>query len=100
LLCGPSGIAEPAGNVFHYAWKRGDKRYAITVNEDQDIVKMQDHGPPHALTTFRIVKDVIPACGKSGWQLNDGAVFCYATQGVADLNWHGRKYDCDQADTE
>lgn len=92
--------ANAEDNVFHYACKRGDKRYAITVNPDEGIVKMQDQAPPHNLKTFRIAKDVIPACGRGGWQLNEGAVFCYYTQGVADLTWHGREFKCDQANTE
>jgi hypothetical protein len=93
-------FAAYADNVFHYACKSGEDRYAITVNPDRGIVKMQDHGPPHTLTTFRIVKGVTPDCGRGGWKLSDGAVFCYATQGVGTLSWHGHDYDCDQADTE
>jgi hypothetical protein len=92
--------AETDLRTFHYACHRGDKRYALSVNEDLGIVKMQEQGPPFTLTTFRIVKDVMPNCGKGGWTLNGGAIFCYATQGVADLTWHGHEFDCDQADTE
>ncbi len=88
-----------ADNVFHYACKSEDARYALTVKPNRGIVKLQDHGPPFTLTTFRILK-AIPPCGKGGWTLNDGATFCYATQGVGTLSWHGHEFDCDQADTE
>lgn len=95
-------LAEPAGNVFHYACKSEDARYALTVNANRGIVKLQDHGPPFTLTTFRILKTATPPdeCGKGGWSLNDGAIFCYATQGGGNLSWHGHEFDCDQADTE
>jgi hypothetical protein len=92
--------AEPAGNVFHYACTQGDERYALTVNENRGIVKLLNRAAPYKLTTFRIVTNVIPDCGKGGWTLNDGAVFCYATQGAGTLVWHGHDYNCDQADTE
>jgi hypothetical protein len=89
--------ADPAG-VYHYACKRGDDRYALTVRES--IIKLQEHGPPFTLTTFRILKSIPVECGKGGWRLSDGATFCYATQGVGTLTWHGHEFDCDQADTE
>jgi hypothetical protein len=95
--------ADAASNVFHYACKSGDDHYALTVNENRGIVKMIKHGPPFTLTTFRILKAANPLvgeCGKGGWVLNDGAIFCYATQGFASLSWHGHEFNCDQADTE
>jgi hypothetical protein len=85
------------GDVYHYACKRGDDRYAVNVNTDRGILTMLEHGPPHNVTTFRILKDT-PACGRGGWKLSDDATFCYYTRGVADLDWHGRQFDCDQAD--
>ena len=86
--------------TFHYSCKSGDSRYALTVNTDRGTVKLVEHGPPHTLTTFRILKvATIDECGKYGWILN-GATFCTATQGVGTLDWHGREFDCDQADTE
>ena len=103
VLCGSSAIAEPAGNVFHYACKRGDDRYALTVHPNRGILKLQEHGPPFTLTTFRILRTANPLaneCGKGGWILNDGTIFCYATQGGGNLSWHGHEFDCDQADTE
>ena len=73
---------------------------ALTVNTDRGIVKLIEHGPPHTLTTFRILKVATSdVCGKYGWILN-GATFCTATQGVGTLDWHGHEFDCDQADTE
>jgi hypothetical protein len=98
LLCGSSASA--ADNVFHYACKSEDARYALTVNPNRGIVKMIDHAPPHTLTTFRILKTATDECGKGGWILNDGAIFCYFTQGGGSLSWHGHEFDCDQADTE
>jgi hypothetical protein len=94
------GPAFAADSVYHYACKRGEDRYAVTVDPDRGIVKMQQHTPPHKLTTFRILKDMFADCGKGGWKLNDGATFCYATQGVGTLIWHGQEYDCDQADAD
>jgi hypothetical protein len=93
-----AGVAH--AKTFHYSCNSGDSRYALTVNTDRRIVKLVEHGGPHTLTTFRILK-VAPSdvCAKYGWILN-GATFCIATQGVADLDWHGRGFDCDQADTE
>jgi hypothetical protein len=88
-----------ADDVIHYACHSKNARYALTVHPDQGIVKMQEQAPPHTLTTFRILQP-IPACGKGGWTLSDGAVFCYATQGVGTLSWHRHEIDCDQADTE
>ena len=38
-------------------------------------------------------------CGKYGWALNNGAMFCTATQGVGTLDWRGNEFACDQADT-
>jgi hypothetical protein len=98
LMLVASAIAKPA-NVFHYACKGEDAHYAITVNPDRGIVKMQDQGPSGTLTTFRILKDD-DDCGKGGWTLSSGASFCYATQGVGTLTWHGHDIACDQADTE
>jgi hypothetical protein len=86
--------------TFHYSCKSGDSRYVLTVNTDRGIVKLVEHGPPHTLTTFRILKvATIDVCAKYGWILN-GATFCTATQGVGTLDWHGHEFDCDQADTE
>jgi len=85
--------------TFHYACKSGETRYALTVNTDRRIVKLIEQGPPHTITTFRILK-VADDCGKYGWILNDGARFCTATQGVGTLDWRGHEIDCDQADTE
>jgi hypothetical protein len=86
--------------TFHYSCKSGDSRYALTVNTDRGIVTLVEHGPPHTLTTFRILKvATFDVCGKYGWILN-GATFCTATQGVGTLDWHGLEFDCDQADTE
>ena len=92
--------AEPAGNVYHYACKSGEDRYALTVHDNRGIVKMQEQGPPFTFTTFRILRSVMPGCGKGGWTLSDGAVFCYYTHGAGSLDWHGKDYECDQADTE
>jgi hypothetical protein len=94
-----AGTAHAA--TFHYACKSGDSRYALTVNTDRGIVKLFEFGPSHTLTTFRILRVApVDVCAKYGWILN-GATFCTATQGVADLNWHGHEsLDCDQADTE
>jgi hypothetical protein len=94
-----AGTAHAA--TFHYACKSGESRYALTVNTDRGIVKLVEVGGTRTLTTFRILK-VAPmdVCAKYGWILN-GATFCTATQGVADLNWPGHEsLDCDQADTE
>jgi hypothetical protein len=100
LVCGGGAAhAEPAGNVFHYACKSYDAHYALTVNTNRGIVKMLAHRVPYTLTTFRILK-AIPPCGKGGWTLSDGAIFCYYTQGGASLDWHGHEFECDQADTE
>jgi hypothetical protein len=85
-------------DVFHYACKGEASRYAVTVNTAKATVKMQDHGPSGKLTTFRILNDDPSTCGKGGWSLNDGTTFCYATQGVGSLSWHGHEFDCDQAD--
>jgi hypothetical protein len=97
-------MATPAvaalADVYHYACRRGDGRYAVAVNTDRGTVTMLEHGPPHNVTTFRILKDNPDACGRGGWKLSDGATFCYYTQGVGSLDWHGREFDCDQADTE
>jgi hypothetical protein len=86
--------------TFHYACKSADKHYALTVNTKQGVVKLQDYGPPFTHSTFRIVKDVMPGCGKDGWKLSNDAVICTATQGYAELTWHGHEFVCDQADTE
>jgi hypothetical protein len=86
-------------DTFHYACKSGESRFALTVNTDRGIVKLVEHGPPHTLTTFRILKVATGVCGKYGWILN-GATFCTCTQGSGSLNWHGNELDCDQADTE
>jgi hypothetical protein len=96
-LCAGAGTAH--AKTFHYACKSGEDRYALTVNTDRGIVKLIEHGPPHTLTTFRILK-VATECGKYGWALNNGAMFCTATQGVGTLDWRGNQFDCDQADTE
>ena len=86
--------------TFHYACKKGDDRYAFTVNTSRSIAKLVEHFPPHATTTFRVLKVIPEDCGKDGWALSDGAKFCTATQGVGTLDWHGHEFDCDQADTE
>ena len=96
-LCAGAGTAH--AKTFHYACKSGEDRYALTVNTDRGIVKLQVHGPPFTLTTFRILK-VDTECGKYGWALNNGAMFCTATQGVGTLDWRRNTFDCDQADTE
>ena len=96
-LCAGAGTAH--AKTFHYACKSGEDRYALTVNTDRGIVKLIEHGPPHTLTTFRILK-VATECGKYGWALNNGAMFCTATQGVGTLDWRGNQFDGDQADTE
>jgi hypothetical protein len=83
----------------HYACKSGEERYALTVNEDKRVVKLILHGPPFTATTFRILKGTSDYC-KYAWALSDGASICTATQGVATLNWFGREFECDQADTE
>ena len=87
--------------TFNYACRseNGEDRYALTVNTDRNIVKMAKHGPPDTLTTFRILK-VDPECGKYGWTLSNGAMFCTATQGSGTLDWRGNIFDCDQANTE
>ena len=92
-------FAAYADNVFHYACKGEDARYALTVNTSRGVVKMLERRAPYTLTTFRILKTATGECGKGGWILN-GATFCYATQGVGTLTWHGHELDCDQADTE
>lgn len=93
-------LAQPAyARTFHHACQSRDSRYALTVDTDRRIVKLIEHGPPHTLTTFRILKEATDECGRSGWILN-GATFCTATQGVGTLDWHGHEIDCDQADTE
>ena len=94
-----AGVAH--AKTFHYSCKSGDTRYALTVNTDRGIVKLLPHGPPHTLTTFRILKvATFDVCAKYGCILN-GATFCTATQGVGSLDWHGHElFDCDQADTE
>jgi hypothetical protein len=94
-----AGAGTAHAKTFHYACKSGEDRYALTVNTDRGIVKLMEQGPPHTLTTFRILK-VATECGKYGWALNNGAMFCTATQGVGTLDWRGNQFDCDQADTE
>jgi hypothetical protein len=96
-----------AGNngTFHYACqnKNDGSRYALTVNTKLNVVTLMEHGSPHTVTTFRIVRAANPLndeCGKGGWVLNGGVTFCYATQGAGGFEWHGREFDCDQADTE
>jgi hypothetical protein len=87
--------------IFNYACTSGEDRYALTVNTDRGIVRLVEQGPPHKLTTFRILKvATADECGKYGWTLNNGAMFCTATQGVGTLDWRGNEYDCDQANTE
>ena len=87
-------------HTFHYSCKSGDSHYALTVNTDRRSVKLLEHGPPFTIKTFRILKDAtFDVCGKDGWIL-EGATFCTATQGVGTLDWHGREFECDQADTE
>jgi hypothetical protein len=93
-------ISTAQATVFHYACRGEASRYAVTVNTAKSTVKMQDHGPSGKLTTFQILSDDPSTCGKGGWSLNDGATFCYATQGYATLTWHGHDNECDQADTE
>jgi hypothetical protein len=56
--------------TFHYACKSGETRYALTVNTDRRIVKLIEQGPPHTITTVRILKEA-DECGKYGWILND-----------------------------
>jgi hypothetical protein len=85
-----SAYAKPA-NIFHYACKGEDARYAVTVNLDRHMVKVRDQGPSGTLTTFHILKDD-DDCGKGGWTLNDNASFCYATQGDGSLTWHGKDW--------
>ncbi len=87
-----------ASDVFHYACKGKDARYAVTISTGQHVVKMRDRGPSGTLTTFHILKDDPDACGKGGWALNDNATFCYETQGAGSLTWKGQEFDCDQAD--
>jgi hypothetical protein len=94
VLCGTAHA-----RTFNYACNSGDERYALTVNTDQGIVRLVKHGPPHTLTTFRILKVAADECGKYGWELNNGAMFCTATQGVGTLNWRGNQFECDQANT-
>lgn len=93
--------ASAAERVMHYACKSGDDYYALTVHEN--IVKLQEQAPPHTLTTFRILRSTNTLdgeCGKGGWMLNGGVMFCYATQGYGGFKWHGHDFDCNQADTE
>ena len=102
VLLAPLAYAKPL--VFHYACKSEDAHYALTVNlltanPDRGTVKMQGQGPDGTYTTFRILK-TDDDCGRGGWSLNNGATFCYATQGYATLTWHGHDIECDQADTE
>ena len=77
-------ITAAHAKTFNYACKSGEDRYALTVNTDRGIVKLQVHGPPFTLTTFRILK-VAGECGKYSWALKNGAMFCTATQGVGTL---------------
>ena len=95
-----AGITAAQADTFHYACTSGDSRYALTVNTNRAIVTLMEHGPPHTVTTFRILKDTAAECGKGGWVLNDGVTFCYATQGVGSFEWRGHEFICDQADTE
>jgi hypothetical protein len=84
--------------TFHYAYHSGEDRYVLLVNTDRGIVTLTARGPTRKLATFKILKTAPADCAKYGWALNDGAMFCTATQGVADLNWGGKQFDCDQAD--
>jgi hypothetical protein len=95
-------IAKITPNTFHYSCKSSsDSRYALTVNTNRGIVKLVELGGARTLKTFRILEEAtIDVCAKHGWILN-GATFCAATQGVADLSWQGHDYfDCDQVDME
>jgi hypothetical protein len=96
LLAGLMTSAQ--ARTFHYACQSGENRYALTVNTDRNIVTLVQRSPTRTLATFRILK-VSPECAKYGWTLSDGAEFCTATQGVGSLDWDGREFDCDQADT-
>ncbi len=102
-LLASAAIITPAladDNIFHYSCKSDDSRYALTVNTDRGIIKLDQQAPPHTLTTFRILKEATDdVCAKYGWILK-GATFCIATQGVGTLDWHGHVFNCDQADTE
>jgi hypothetical protein len=95
-----AGTAHAA--TYHYACKNSESRYALTVNTDRGIVKVVEIGGTRTVTTFRILKVApLDVCAKYGFILN-GATFCTATQGVADLsNWDGHEsLDCDAADTD
>jgi hypothetical protein len=64
-------IAKSTSNVFHYACKGEGARYAVTVNTDRGVVKMQDHGPSGKVPTFGILSDNPDSCGKGGWTLSE-----------------------------
>jgi hypothetical protein len=85
--------------VSHYVCKGEDGRYSVTVNSDRKIVKMQEHKPTAKLTTFQMLKTNTDDCGRGGWTLTDNSTFCYYTQGYASLTWHGKDFECEQADT-
>lgn len=86
--------------TYHYACRTGEARYALTVNTDKGIVKLNEHGPSGPPTTFKIKREAtVDECGKFGWILDD-AILCTYTQGVASLDWHGRELECDNADAD
>jgi hypothetical protein len=101
MLAAPA-IAKP-DLVSHYAChdKTSEYRYALALNQDRNIVKVEQYSPPseeNPLTTYRIVKGD-PENGH-GWILSGGAKFSYATRGYATLTLHGHDLECDLADTE
>jgi hypothetical protein len=95
------GVSSAHARTYHYACKNGDDRYALTVNENQHVVKLIGRAPTHHIMTFRIQKVAsVDECAKYGWILSDNAQFCTATQGYGSLEWRNKEYECDQADTE
>jgi hypothetical protein len=91
-------VSLPNASTYHYACKNGDDRYALTVNEKQRIVKLIARAPTRPIMTFLI--QGMGDCGKYGWALSNGAQFCTATQGYGSLEWRGKEYECDLAETD
>jgi hypothetical protein len=92
-------VSATHASTYRYTCKKGDIRYVLTVNEDRNgrgTIRLIRRSPTVPIITFRILGQ--GDCGKYGWQLDNDATFCTATQGVGTLNWGAEEYDCDQAD--
>lgn len=100
LDCNQEQVSLPSASTstYHYACTNGDDRYALTVNEKQRIVKMIARAPTRPIMNFQI--QGTGDCGKYGWALSNGAQFCVFTQGGGSLEWRGKEYDCDLAETD